>query len=93
MKQLLGTAVFLALAACASTEPVRTVDGNWMISARVPFSGQSGALEKAISNANDFCRAQGGLVPKLVSNSAKECALHGGCGEAQIVFACAKASP
>lgn len=61
-----------------------------MVSARVPFSGQSGALKQAIDQANAFCASQGDVV-KLVSNTAQECALHGGCGEAQITFACAKA--
>jgi hypothetical protein len=60
-----------------------------MVSARVPFSGQSGALNQALSQANAFCGSQGGVV-KLISNNTQECALHGGCGEAQITFSCAK---
>jgi hypothetical protein len=60
-----------------------------MVSARVPFSGQSGALNQALGEANTFCESQGGMV-KLISNNMQECALHGGCGEAQITFNCAK---
>jgi len=89
MIKLTTIAVLLALTACATTAPVRTADGNWMVSARVPFSGQSGALNQALSEANRFCASQSATV-RLVSNSSQECALHGGCGEAQITFACAK---
>lgn len=81
----------LALPGCATTAPVQTAQGTWMVSARVPFSGQSGALNQAISEANTFCAAKGKTV-RLVSNTSQECALHGGCGEAQITFTCAKAS-
>ena len=91
MKQAVLICALLALAGCATTAPVRTADGNWMVSARVPFSGQSGALNQALGEANTFCASQGEVV-KLVSNTSQECALHGGCGEAQITFACAKAS-
>ena len=91
MRQLLLMAFALALTGCTTTAPVQTADGNWMISARVPLSGQSGALNQALGEANTFCASQGKVV-RLVSNTSQECALHGGCGEAQISFACAKAS-
>jgi hypothetical protein len=91
MKRILIIGFALALAGCATTAPVRTADGNWMVSARVPFSGQSGALDQALGQANTFCASQGQVV-NLVSNTAQECALHGGCGEAQITFKCAKTS-
>jgi hypothetical protein len=91
MKRVILTGALLALAGCATTTPVRTAQGTWMVSARVPFSGQTGALNQAIGEANTFCAAQGDVV-KLVSNTSQECALHGGCGEAQITFTCAKAS-
>jgi hypothetical protein len=84
--------LLLALAGCVTTAPVRTADGTWMVSARVPFSGQSGALNQAISEANTLCASKGEVV-KLLSNTSQECALHGGCGEARITFTCAKASP
>lgn len=89
MKRTLAVGFALVLTACATTAPVRTADGNWMVSARVPLNGQSGALNQALSEANTFCASQG-LVVKLVSNTSQECALHGGCGEAQITFACTK---
>jgi len=92
MKQAILICALLVLAGCATTAPVRTADGTWMVSARVPFSGQSGALSQAIGEANTFCASQGEVV-KLVSNTSQECALHGGCGEAQITFTCAKAAP
>lgn len=92
MKNVMLISTFLALAGCATTAPVRTTKGTWMVSARVPFSGQSGALNQAIGEANTFCASQGKVV-KLVSNTSQECALHGGCGEAQITFICAKVAP
>ena len=92
MKQAIVIGALLALTGCATTAPVRTADGTWMVSARVPFTGQSGALNSALGEANTFCASQGEVV-KLVSNTSHECALHGGCGEAQITFICAKAAP
>jgi hypothetical protein len=81
----------LSITGCATTTPIRTQEGAWMVQAQVPFTGPSGALEKAIGEANIFCASQGaGQVPKLVSNTTGECMLHGGCGTAQITFACAK---
>ena len=91
MRRGILISVALALAGCASTAPVRTADGTWMVSARVPFSGQTGALDQAINKANALCASKGEVV-KLVSNTSQECALHGGCGEAQIKFTCARAS-
>ncbi|HEX4025052.1 MAG TPA: hypothetical protein VHX52_10180 [Steroidobacteraceae bacterium] len=83
----------LLLAACA-TVPVQTTAWTWMISAQVPFSGPTGALNQAIIKANNFCASQrAGRVAKLVSNTTKECMLHGGCGEAQITFICATSAP
>jgi len=92
MKIVITFFVLFTLVGCATTAPVRTADGTWMVSARVPFSGQSGALNQAISEANIFCSSQGEVV-KIVTNTSQECALHGGCGEAQITFTCANATP
>jgi hypothetical protein len=76
----------LSLAGCVTTKPVQTVNGTYVISARVPFSGQSGAKAQALREAASFC---GTRTVQLVSDNAQECALHGGCGEAQIEFRCA----
>lgn len=77
----------IALVGCATTVPVQTGKDTYMVSARVPFSGESGALQQALSDGSAFCQAQGKHL-KLISNSTHECALHGGCGEAQVIFAC-----
>ena len=90
MRQAIVVGVLVALTGCATTAPVRTADGSWMVSARVPFSGQSGALNQALGQANTFCASQGQVV-KLVSNTSQECALHGGCGEAKVTFKCTRA--
>ena len=92
MKRAILISALLAVAGCEFTAPVRTADNTWMVSARVPFSGQSGALNQALGEANTFCASKGAVV-NLVSNTSKECALHGGCGEAQITFTCVKATP
>lgn len=87
MKHTVLTALLLTLAACATSTPVQTGDGNWMVSARVPFSGQTGALNQALDEANKFCAAHSQVV-RMITNTAQECALHGGCGEAQVTFTC-----
>jgi hypothetical protein len=87
MKQAVLFSALIALAGCTTTAPVRTADDNWMVSAQVPASGPTGALNKALSEANSFCASQGKSV-KLVSNTSEECAFHGGCGRAQITFTC-----
>jgi hypothetical protein len=73
-------------AGCVTTKPVQTANGTYMISARVPFSGQSGAKAQALKGAATFC---GSRTVQLLSDNSQECALHGGCGEAQIEFRCA----
>ena len=82
-------AIALLLTGCATTTPVRTTVGTWMVSARVPFTGQSGALGHALAQANAFCNSQG-EVAEVASTTSKECMLHGGCGEAQITFICSR---
>lgn len=47
MNQIILIGVLMRIAGCATTAPVRTADGAWFVSARVPFSGQSGALNQA----------------------------------------------
>ncbi len=77
----------IPLTACTATTPVLRADGTYMVSARVPLSGQSGAKSKAIEQGQAFCGGQGKTL-QLVSDTSQECALHGGCGEAEIIFNC-----
>jgi hypothetical protein len=88
MKGIFATTVMF-LTACAATTPVQRADGSYMVSARVPFTGQSGAKSKALEHADGFCQLQGKTV-QFVSDTSQECALHGGCGEAEIIFNCVK---
>ena len=76
-----------ALAACASSGPQSIGGGKFMASARVPFNGQTGAKTKALETANRHCASLGkeALVEDV---KASECALHGGCGEAEVVYRC-----
>jgi hypothetical protein len=47
MKGIFAVTLFF-LAACTARTPVLRADGSYMVSARVPLSGQSGAKSKAI---------------------------------------------
>ncbi len=91
MRTLLLISAF-ALAACASTDPVRTAGGTYMVSNRVALGGEAGALNAAIDHAGNFCAKQNKTVT-LVAQTVRECALRGGCGEAQITFRCEAAAP
>lgn len=59
----------------------------YSISARVPFSGASGAKGDALKSATKFCQTQGKELLLRTQNS-NECMLRGGCGEAEITFMC-----
>lgn len=90
MKALRTTAsvmAVIALAACASSGPQSIGGGKFMASARVPLNGQTGAKTKALEAANKHCASLGkeALVEDV---KASECALHGGCGEAEVVYRC-----
>jgi hypothetical protein len=87
LRTALATLSILALAACASSGPQSIGGGKFMASARVPFNGQTGAKTKALETANKHCASLGkeALVEDV---KASECALHGGCGEAEVVYRC-----
>lgn len=87
VRTTLGVVAILALASCASSGPQSIGNGRFMASARVPLNGQTGAKTKALETANKHCASLGkeALVEDL---KASECALHGGCGEAEVVYRC-----
>jgi hypothetical protein len=82
-----GLAALLTLTACASSGPRPIGPGRYMASARVPLTGQTGAKTKALETANRHCASLGKTV-LVESVKAQECALHGGCGEAEVVYSC-----
>jgi hypothetical protein len=84
-------AVALLCTACATSTPVRSSEGTYMVSALAPSSGGTDAKQQALEQASSFCAARGATV-RVVSSDAHECALHGGCGEARVTFACASAA-
>lgn len=86
MNKLLAIGL-LALTGCSSTGALNIAPDTYRVSVRVPFSGEAGAQDKALKQANDFCRFKGKTV-SMVTQRSNECALHGGCGEAQIDFKC-----
>lgn len=77
----------VALAGCANTGPISTGKDSYVVSVRVPFSGQSGAKGDALRDANSFCQSMGKRM-LLQNQNSSECALHGGCGEAEVNFLC-----
>jgi hypothetical protein len=82
-----GVALCAALVGCASTGAHLIGQDTYLASARSPFSGESGAKSKVLSDADASCHAMGKSV-KLVSLTSHECALHGGCGEAEATYMC-----
>lgn len=82
---ILLAAIFLA--GCANTGPQPIGKDTYIESVRVPFSGQSGAKAEALATANKHC-AQEGKKLLLDHITSSECALHGGCGEAEIMYLC-----
>lgn len=88
IRNALSIVAIIALAACASSGPQSIGGGKFMASARVPLNGQTGAKTKALETANKHCASLGkeALVEDV---EASECALHGGCGEAEVIYTCA----
>ena len=82
-----GCAIALGLYACADSGPQKIGRDTYLVSARVPFTGETGAKAGALETANKQCAAMGRVM--LLSHiSSNECALHGGCGEAEVTFLC-----
>ena len=88
MKFTSATAIAcLLLSSCANSGPQSIGKDSYIETVRVPFSGQSGAKTEALTTANRHCE-QLGKKMLLTNISSSECALHGGCGEAQIMYLC-----
>lgn len=77
----------LALAGCTNTGAMKIGPDSYMLSTRVPFGGPSSASGEALQTAGIYCA---GMQREMLLDhiSSYECALHGGCGEAQIMFFC-----
>jgi hypothetical protein len=60
---------------------------TYAISTRVALGGPASAKGEALQEANAYCSSQGNEI-LLQHEHSYECALHGGCGEAEIVFYC-----
>jgi hypothetical protein len=77
----------LLLAGCATSGAQLIGPATYVVSARVPFTGETGAKADALTSATRQCAMSGtSLLVKTMTSS--ECALHGGCGEAQVTFMC-----
>ncbi len=77
----------LALAGCTDTGPIKIGPDTYTISTRVALGGPASAKGEALQEANTFCGSQGKEI-LLNHVDSSECALHGGCGEAEIMFYC-----
>ena len=87
MKILLLVLLIPLLSSCANSGPQPVGKDTFIVSVRVPFSGQSGAKAEALTTANKHC-GQIGKKLLLERINSGECALHGGCGEAEITYLC-----
>jgi len=77
----------LSLAACANSGVRETGRDTYSVSSRAPFSGPARAKGDALRDANAYCAKRGKHI-QVVSQNSNECMLHGGCGEAEVVFMC-----
>lgn len=91
MKSLLIALTLLLLVGCASSGVQQAGRDTYTVSVRAPFSGPARAKGDALKQANAFCAKRNKQI-ELVSQKSNECMLHGGCGEAEIVFMCLDAS-
>ena len=88
MKYLIAVLVVVVLlTGCSNTGPLKIGKDTYTVSTRVAFSGEAGAKGDALNEANIFCAMQGKQM-LLKNQKSNECALHGGCGEAEIIFWC-----
>ncbi len=87
MNILLMFITTILLSSCANSGPQMIGKDSYLVSARVPFSGQTGAKTEALATANSHC-TQLGKHLMLNHITSSECALHGGCGEAEVTYFC-----
>lgn len=87
MRVLIGALALAMLAGCADSGPIKVGPDTYTISTRVPFGGPASAKGQALKEANVFCESHRREI-LLQHIQASECALHGGCGEAEIIFLC-----
>lgn len=88
---LLALLALLALVGCASSGIQQAGRDTYTVSVRAPFSGPVRAKGDALKQANAFCAKRSKQI-ELVSQKSNECMLHGGCGEAEIIFMCLDAT-
>ncbi|USX11044.1 hypothetical protein [Paraburkholderia fungorum] len=87
IKRIVLCSILLMFAGCTDTGPIKIGPDTYTISTRVPFGGPASAKGEALQEANSYCSSQGREI-LLQHEQSSECALHGGCGEAEIVFYC-----
>ncbi|HDR9314148.1 hypothetical protein [Burkholderia vietnamiensis] len=86
---IVAVLICTGLVGCTDTGPIQIGPDTYTISTRVPLGGPASAKGQALTEANTFCSSNGRQI-LLNHIQSGECALHGGCGEAEIVFYCLK---
>lgn len=87
MKRLISLFAVLTLVGCANSGVRQTGRDTYSVSSRAPFSGPARAKGDALQDANTYCHKLGKQI-KVVSEKSNECMMHGGCGEAEVIFMC-----
>ena len=87
MLRILAFSIILIMIGCTDTGAIKIGLDSYTISTRVMCCGAASASANAMKEANVFCESQNKQI-LLDHVQSGECALHGGCGEAQILFYC-----
>lgn len=87
MRILICSIAAMSLAACANSGVRQTGRNTYSVSSRAPFSGPARAKGDALRDANAYCTKLGKHT-QVVTQNSNECMLHGGCGEAEVIFMC-----
>jgi hypothetical protein len=87
MKKLLISASLLIASGCTTTGALNIAPDTYRVSVRVAWSGDIGAQDESLKQANAYCQTKGKAVA-VVAQRSNGCAFHGGCGQAQTDFKC-----
>ena len=87
MKHISILMVVTVLTGCANSGPQSIGKDTYLVTAKVPFSGITGAKAEALTTANAYCESQGKQL-MLGDIRSSECMLRGGCAEAQVIYSC-----
>jgi hypothetical protein len=83
--------ISLLLMGCSTSDPIRVGDNRYMISTTsyTGWSTRAGQIQRAMDDANDFCRKRGRVAQLLSDNSQGQPAITP--VSENVVFACVAA--